>query len=62
MGDEARNVEILKTAYTRWSDTKGESVDDWLKICADNIDFACSIIEKAARDKAIRPDRVDRYV
>ena len=39
MSDEARNVEILKAAYTRWSDTKGESVDDWLNICADNIDF-----------------------
>ena len=39
MSDEARNVEILKHAYKRWSDTLGESVDDWMKICADNIAF-----------------------
>jgi uncharacterized protein len=47
MSDEARNVEILKAAYTRWSDTKGESVDDWLKICADDIDFG-SLAQGAA--------------
>ena len=39
MADEAGNVEILKAAYKRWSDTKGGSVDDWMKICADNIAF-----------------------
>ena len=39
MADEARNIEILKGAYKRWSDTKGGSADDWLKICADNIAF-----------------------
>ena len=39
MSDEARNVEILKHAYKRWSETLGESVDDWLKICHDNIAF-----------------------
>jgi ketosteroid isomerase-like protein len=39
MADEARNVEILKQAYQRWIDTKGGSVDDWLKICADNMAF-----------------------
>ena len=47
MSDESRNVEILKAAYTRWSDTKGESVDDWLKICADDIDFG-SLAQGAA--------------
>jgi ketosteroid isomerase-like protein len=47
MSDEARNVEILKAAYTRWSDTKGESVDDWLNICADDIDFG-SLAQGAA--------------
>ena len=47
MSDEARNVEILKAVYTRWSDTKGESVDDWLKICADDIDFG-SLAQGAA--------------
>ena len=39
MADEAGNVEILKAAYKRWSDSKGGSVDDWMKICADNIAF-----------------------
>ena len=47
MADEARNVEILKAAYKSWSDTKGGSVDDWLKICADNIDFG-SLAQGAA--------------
>jgi ketosteroid isomerase-like protein len=39
MADEAHNVAILKAAYKRWSDSKGGSADDWLKICADNIAF-----------------------
>jgi ketosteroid isomerase-like protein len=48
MADEAAgNVEILKAAYQRWSDTKGGSVDDWLKICADNIAFG-SLAQGAA--------------
>jgi uncharacterized protein len=39
MSDEARNVEILKAAYNRWTQTKGASVDDWLSICADKMAF-----------------------
>lgn len=39
MADEARNVDILKRAYKRWSDTLGASGDEWLQICADNIQF-----------------------
>jgi ketosteroid isomerase-like protein len=39
MADEARNVEILKAAYKRWSDTLGGSADDWMKICAESISF-----------------------
>jgi ketosteroid isomerase-like protein len=39
MSDEARNVAILKQAYSRWSETKGGSVSDWMDICADNIGF-----------------------
>jgi len=39
MSDEARNVEILKAAYERWSRSRGASADEWLKICADNIAF-----------------------
>ena len=47
MSDEARNVEILKAAYQRWSDSKGGSVDEWMKICADNIRFG-SLAQGAA--------------
>jgi len=39
MANETRNVEILKEIYKNWAATKGGSVDDWLKICGDNIDF-----------------------
>jgi uncharacterized protein len=39
MSDEARNVEILKHAYRRWSETLGDSVDDWLAICDEKIAF-----------------------
>ena len=39
MADEARNVEMLKAAYRRWSDSKGASADEWMKICHENIDF-----------------------
>jgi ketosteroid isomerase-like protein len=39
MSDEARNVEILQQAYKRWSDSRGGSAEDWLKICADDIAF-----------------------
>jgi ketosteroid isomerase-like protein len=47
MSDEARNVEVLKAAYRRWSDSKGGSVEDWLKICADNVAFG-SLAQGAA--------------
>ena len=47
MADEAGNVEILKAAYRSWSDTKGGSVEDWLKICSDNIAFG-SLAQGAA--------------
>ena len=39
MSDELRNVAILKQAYERWSDTLGASGEEWLKICAENIQF-----------------------
>jgi ketosteroid isomerase-like protein len=47
MADEARNVEMLKAAYRRWSDSKGASVDDWMKILDDDIEFG-SIAQGAA--------------
>ena len=39
MSDETQNVEILKQAYGRWSESRGSSADDWMKICADKIAF-----------------------
>ena len=39
MSDEARNVETLKAAYKHWSDSKGKSGDEWLKIMADRFTF-----------------------
>ena len=39
MSDEANNVAILKDAYKKWSDTQGGSVDEWMKICSDKIQF-----------------------
>jgi len=47
MSDEARNVEILKPIYQRWSDSKGGSVDDWMNVCAGNIEFG-SLAQGAA--------------
>ncbi|WP_363348050.1 nuclear transport factor 2 family protein [Methylocystis echinoides] len=39
MSQEARNTAILQEAYRLWADTKGGSVDHWLSIMADEIDF-----------------------
>jgi len=39
MSEESRNVSILKEAYRLWHETKGKSVDHWLDICADQLDF-----------------------
>jgi uncharacterized protein len=39
MSEAARNVEILKEAYRDWRDSKGQSVDHWMQICAPDIRF-----------------------
>ncbi|MCP4319552.1 MAG: nuclear transport factor 2 family protein, partial [Hyphomicrobiales bacterium] len=39
MGNESANKEILRIAYTKWHETRGGSVDHWLSIMADKIDF-----------------------
>jgi hypothetical protein len=39
MSEEARNVELLRKAYSRWSETRGGSSVHWLEICADQIAF-----------------------
>ena len=39
MSEEERNTEILKEAFETWHDSKGGSVDHWLSIMSDEIDF-----------------------
>jgi ketosteroid isomerase-like protein len=39
MSEEARNVELLKHAYSCWTESRGCSADEWLKVCADDIAF-----------------------
>ena len=58
MSDEARNVEVLKAAYDHWAQTKGGSVDDWMKICADNIAFGS--LAQGARRSGQLPDRLQQ--
>src|SRR5688500_8189018 len=46
MSSEADNVAILTEAYRRWSDSRGGSVDHWMSICDENIEFG-SLIQGA---------------
>jgi ketosteroid isomerase-like protein len=39
MGDESKNIEILKHAYRRWHETKAGSVDHWLHLMTDDVNF-----------------------
>lgn len=39
MSEAHDNKGILKQAYDTWHDTKGGSVDHWLSILDDNVDF-----------------------
>ena len=39
MTDEAQNVIVLKDAYDRWAESKGDSADHWTAIFADKIKF-----------------------
>ncbi len=39
MSDTAANKAILKDAFERWHQTKGGSVDHWMSILADEVDF-----------------------
>src|SRR5258705_6803633 len=47
MSDEASNVAVLTEAYRQWHESRGHSVDHWMSICADNIQFG-SLIQGAA--------------
>jgi ketosteroid isomerase-like protein len=39
MSEESKNIEILKDAYRRWHETKAGSVDHWLSLMADDVNF-----------------------
>lgn len=39
MSEEQANVEILKTAFKVWNETRGGSIDHWLSILAEDVDF-----------------------
>ncbi len=39
VGDEAKNVAVLKDAYARWHDSKGDSFKHWIGIVSDDIKF-----------------------
>jgi uncharacterized protein len=39
LSSETRNVEILKEAYRQWHDSRGASVDDFIGVCDQNINF-----------------------
>ena len=36
---EAANVAMLQEGYRRWHESRGGSVDHWMTICAENIQF-----------------------
>jgi ketosteroid isomerase-like protein len=38
MSEEARNVEMLRTLYARWHDSRGADVASWLECMADTVD------------------------
>jgi ketosteroid isomerase-like protein len=48
MSDEASNVATLKEAYRLWRESLGGSVDHWMGICDENIQFG-SIAQGAPR-------------
>jgi uncharacterized protein len=39
MSQEDTHVALLREAYKKWHDTKGGSVDDWLELMTDDIQF-----------------------
>ena len=47
MSDEANNGAVLAEAYRRWHDSRGQSVDHWMSICADDIAFDTAQVHAA---------------
>ena len=39
MTDGQANLDKLRTAFGEWDDTKGGSIDTWLELMADEVDF-----------------------
>lgn len=39
MTEQDRNVAVLTEAYRRWAESRGGSVDHWMSICADDMQF-----------------------
>jgi ketosteroid isomerase-like protein len=39
MAEETRNVALLREAYRLWHETKGGSVDHWMDLFADSLEF-----------------------
>ena len=39
MPEESKNVETLKDAYRRWHDSKAGSIDHWLSLMTDDVNF-----------------------
>ncbi|MGI9407787.1 MAG: nuclear transport factor 2 family protein [Hyphomicrobiaceae bacterium] len=39
MSDAEKNTETLKRCYARWHESKGDSVEDWMEILDDQVDF-----------------------
>ena len=35
----SEHTDLLKRYYAKWNDTKGGSVDDWIELLDDNVDF-----------------------
>jgi ketosteroid isomerase-like protein len=64
MSEEARNVEMLRTLYARWHDSRGADVASWLECMADTVDWR-SLAEGAAgmefTQRAVGKDDVRGY-
>jgi hypothetical protein len=64
MANESDNVAILKNAYQRWHDSKAGSVDHWLNLMTDDVQFR-SLAAGAAEMQFTRPscckDDVKQY-
>lgn len=39
MGNESGNVATLREAYALWHESRGTSIDHWMRLLADNVSF-----------------------